>query len=155
MALTNYSDWAGAHPGPGLVRQFCDPTANVYRYWVKAMEALVARGWHDYPAPTEVDFLGVVRAPSPEVAPDGGPLWRGTHRAYSAGVIEVVLRAGRDPYLNADGTVVGYSGAAGLMVVRISLAQGNRDGQFRFKSWEIIRPEGGTMAMERRLGARP
>ena len=80
IALVNYWDWVGSHPNPNLVKNFLSAGSNIYFYWVDVMNALLKRGWHDYPDPTQIDFLKVV-APSEA-------LGKGI---YTNGIIDVVI----------------------------------------------------------------
>jgi hypothetical protein len=154
-ALITYSDWAGSHPNPVLVRNFCLSGSDMYSYWVEIMQDLVRRGWRDYPDPTEVDFLHVVQQPVALTSQGGQPLrWSG-HQAYLGGVLDVVINEKKDPYLNKTGRVVGYSGGGGPTAVTVSLAQGTADGQFRIATWHVLSPAAGVAAWERHLEARP
>ncbi len=73
---------------------------------------MVSRQWHQYPDPTEVDFLKVIRVPIVETSPHRKTIVRGDTFSYGAGVLDVVIRARRYPYLNSAGKIVGYSGEA-------------------------------------------
>ncbi|GEM_PF-2547736 len=138
ISLLNYMDWVFAHPNPVLVKNAVVPTANIYRYWVDIVEALVRRGWHEYPNPTEVNFLKVIQPP---VKASG----------FLGGTVDVVIDARRDPYLNNANQTVGYQVGGGRYAASIILGRATTAQHFRIARWYVLHPGGGLEQWEREL----
>lgn len=137
--LFNYLDWIGSHPNPSLVKNAVTPSANIYSYWVRLQLALVKRDWHDYPNPSEVDFLKIVQPVSSKTR-------------YLGGAVDVVLNARREPYLNAADRIVGYQAGGGPYAVAITIGRTAPSEHFRIVRWWVLYPSGKVAELERRLG---
>ena len=152
LTLTRYSDWVGSHPNPNLVRNYASVRSNIYKPQVYLMMQLDKRHWHLPPTPTQVDFLAVVKKPSIRRSEKGKPLSVAGHRAYSEGIVNVVIQEMTEAYLNRAGNVVGHTApGTGPRVWSITLSQDNVTGRFVIRAYYEITVHGTLKDWERRV----
>ncbi|MGC8626242.1 MAG: hypothetical protein ACP5VR_01590 [Acidimicrobiales bacterium] len=138
LSLLQYMDWAFAHPDPSLVANAVVPQANIYTEWVRVMEALVKRGWHECPKPTDIEFLKVVKTAT------------ASHR-FLDGTVDAVINGARAPYLNANDQVVAYQSGQRPYAISVVLGRATATERFRIARWYVLHPAGGLAAWEREL----
>ena len=131
LALVRYSDWVGSHPNPKLVKNYASPASDIYAAQVYLMTQMAKRGWHLPPTPSQIDFLVVTKKPILRYSKTGSPLIIAGKRAYTSGMVDVVVQETTEPYLNVSGHVVGRTaGKGGPRAWRVTLVQKDVDGQF-------------------------
>jgi hypothetical protein len=98
------------------------------------MRALVKRGWHDYPDPTRIIFLVVI--PRVHLRAARAKLESAKNRVL--GRIAVVIVGRRDPYLNANGKIVGFSAGGGITPVIVTMREATSGRQAVIGNWSVI-----------------
>ena len=152
LALTRYSDWVCSHPNPKLVRNYASVQSNIYKPQVYLMTQLYKRQWHLPATPTQVDFLVVVKKPVIRRSKDGRPLLVAGHRAYSDGIVNVVIQEMTEAYLNRAGSVVGHTApGTGPEVWSVTLSQDKSTGKFVIRAYYQIIVHGTLKNWERRV----
>jgi hypothetical protein len=151
ISLVKYSDWLGSHPNPSLVKNYVQPSSDIYKAQLYLMRDLESRGWHEAPNPTEVDFVKVVKVPLPKTTATGRRVWFGGHPTYRAGVIDVVINQKIEPYLNKAGGVVGHSAGGGPTAWTVSLTQNVKTGEFLIDEYQRAKANGGIALWERQV----
>lgn len=155
LALTNYSDWVGTHPSPKLVGHYAAIDSNIYKPQVYLLQQLDKLHWHLPPTPTEIDFLVVTKKPTLRRTRKGAPESIGGHRAYTDGIVDVVIRELTESYLNVRGEVVGHTArGTGPKAWTVTLTQTPTTGQFVIGSYYAVQIRGSLMQWEHTVRTR-
>ena len=145
--LTTYRDWVYSHPNPSYVANYMFSSGNQYSSEIANLSTLQAKGWHEDPTPTEIQWAKVTLAPVATTYKIDG------HVAFRGGSVTIVEILTTAPYRNSSGQIVGHEPGGGPVAYSITLTQlvsghPTPDGQFRMLDIEPLNPPGGISALE-------